>query len=230
MRFIYKSPRFLNSRSTPQSGARALARERQRRERRYEKHDGGRTWPSGDLSPLFRIASWAALRVPCPNTDVEERADSVFFRLVLDHKRISEAPNPTALAKKIAVNHLIDLWRREESVPQKRLSELRAMSDETVTDDQLIGSFPNHGHDGWWRSEVLQRCFDAMSAGLELLDWRERAILSGFYGLDGREPVTIGQLAGMLGRSEDRVKHLKSEALGKMRRFLNALGFRRISG
>jgi RNA polymerase primary sigma factor len=47
---------------------------------------------------------------------------------------------------------------------------------------------------------------------------REQRILRLRYGLDGQEPQTLGEIAGELGITAERVRQLQNAALGRIKR------------
>ena len=47
---------------------------------------------------------------------------------------------------------------------------------------------------------------------------REREVLEGRYGLHGREPQTLDDMAHQLGLTRERVRQIQFEALGKIKR------------
>lgn len=53
----------------------------------------------------------------------------------------------------------------------------------------------------------------ALACGLEALTDRERTVVASRFGLDGRAPQTLAQIAQALGLSKERVRQLESQAL-----------------
>jgi RNA polymerase nonessential primary-like sigma factor len=53
--------------------------------------------------------------------------------------------------------------------------------------------------------------------GLSALNGREREVLAGRYGLDGREPETLEVLAARLGLTRERIRQIQQEALLKLK-------------
>jgi RNA polymerase nonessential primary-like sigma factor len=52
------------------------------------------------------------------------------------------------------------------------------------------------------------------------LSERQRAVIERRYGLNGREPGTLEQLANELGLTRERVRQIQLEALSKLRKKL----------
>jgi RNA polymerase primary sigma factor len=52
------------------------------------------------------------------------------------------------------------------------------------------------------------------------LTQRERKILTLFYGLDGGEPATLEEIAGLLGVTRERVRQVRNRAVEKLRQAL----------
>jgi RNA polymerase nonessential primary-like sigma factor len=74
--------------------------------------------------------------------------------------------------------------------------------------------------------EELQRLVEA---GLSELGPREREVLLGRYGLHGREPQTLEDLATQLGLTRERVRQIQQEALLKLKRRMARQGIDRES-
>jgi len=53
---------------------------------------------------------------------------------------------------------------------------------------------------------------------LKCLTDGERKVLTRYYGLDGREPMTLEEIAGYDGRTRERIRQIKEKALLKLRR------------
>nr|WP_236580592.1 RNA polymerase sigma factor RpoS [Rubrivivax sp. A210] len=56
------------------------------------------------------------------------------------------------------------------------------------------------------------------------LSAREREVLTGRYGLHGREPQTLDELAGQLKLTRERVRQIQQDALGKLKRAMARRG------
>jgi len=66
-----------------------------------------------------------------------------------------------------------------------------------------------------------------LESGMALLTEREREVLSGRFGLLGREPATLDVLAGQLGLTRERVRQIQVEAQDKLKRNLLRQGVQR---
>ena len=63
---------------------------------------------------------------------------------------------------------------------------------------------------------------------LESLDDREQRIIRLYFGLDGKEALTLEQIGGLIGVTRERVRQIKERALSRLRhpsryQFLQAL-------
>ena len=63
---------------------------------------------------------------------------------------------------------------------------------------------------------------------LESLDAREQKIIRLYFGLDGKEALTLEQIGSLIGVTRERVRQIKERALGRLRhpsryQFLRAL-------
>ena len=93
-------------------------------------------------------------------------------------------------------------------VPMAR-SETGESMLEQVADDQAIDPL------GQRLGEEAQQLLEA---GLAQLNAREREVLTGRYGLHGREPQTLEDLAAQLRLTRERVRQIQQEALIKLKR------------
>jgi RNA polymerase nonessential primary-like sigma factor len=66
-----------------------------------------------------------------------------------------------------------------------------------------------------------------LESGLAQLNKREREVLSGRYGLHGREPQTLEDLAAQLQLTRERVRQIQQEALLKLKRGMARRGVNR---
>ena len=74
----------------------------------------------------------------------------------------------------------------------------------------------NASTDGKATSELLKV---DLEAAMSKLAPREKAVLSLKYGLNGGTPMTIPQVAPLLGLSDDRTRQLESRAMQKLKHF-----------
>jgi DNA-directed RNA polymerase specialized sigma24 family protein len=232
-KLVILNPRFLDARNTPNSGGAWLSRDK--KGPLTSEFTASGIWPNeSSLKPLSNIARAAARSVGCHVDDLDEMTDDIMFHLIGKYTRIAEARCPEALARTIARNYACDLRRRQTSVPQIAVSRLpQARNRKTgqpreEDPDSVLTASSGNGFASWWRSELRQRLFASILAGLQLLDDIEASILRGFYGFgcDG-EPLSLQQLASVLpGQiSIDAIKSRKRKALQKMKNYLTAQGF-----
>jgi RNA polymerase primary sigma factor len=68
-------------------------------------------------------------------------------------------------------------------------------------------------------SEVFENAelIHALRRGVRCLPTREAALLRRYYGLDGREAETLGQIADSWGLSPERIRAIKDRALSRLR-------------
>jgi RNA polymerase primary sigma factor len=73
------------------------------------------------------------------------------------------------------------------------------------------------------QEESLEEALDRQAVAavlrdcLALLDAREHQIVRYYFGLDGRQPMTLERIGRQLGLTRERVRQLRDRALGKMR-------------
>jgi RNA polymerase nonessential primary-like sigma factor len=68
-----------------------------------------------------------------------------------------------------------------------------------------------------------------LESGLAQLNAREREVLAGRFGLHGREPQTLEDLAAQLQLTRERVRQIQQEALAKLKRVMVRRGVDRDS-
>jgi len=91
---------------------------------------------------------------------------------------------------------------------------------ELVADDQAVDPL---GQRLGEEAQVL------LETGLAQLNAREREVLAGRFGLHGREPQTLEDLAAQLQLTRERVRQIQQEALGKLKRAMVRRGVDRES-
>jgi RNA polymerase sigma factor (sigma-70 family) len=93
---------------------------------------------------------------------------------------------------------------------------LDAPADAGETEINLADRLPSPGAEDAYERVESRVATERLPVMLEGLSERERAILRGRYGLDGREQ-TLRQLGTRLGVSDERVRQIEQGALGKLR-------------
>jgi RNA polymerase nonessential primary-like sigma factor len=86
-----------------------------------------------------------------------------------------------------------------------------------VADEQVVDPLQQRLADEW--HQILELV-------LAELEPREREVLDGRYGLDGRDPQTLESLAARLDVTRERVRQIQHDALGKLRHRLAQRGLR----
>jgi RNA polymerase nonessential primary-like sigma factor len=108
-----------------------------------------------------------------------------------------------------AVAELLHLAEQPGSLDAAMGHEAGESMLDLVPDDQAVDPL------GQFLGEELQRL---LAGGLAELSAREREVLSGRYGLHGREPQTLEDLAAQLHLTRERVRQIQHEALLKLKR------------
>jgi DNA-directed RNA polymerase sigma subunit (sigma70/sigma32) len=124
-------------------------------------------------------------------------------------------PKPAELAAEIGVGR--DQVERLIAAERKP----RGLEEPINGDEGVVGSFGDlladpraeDAYDGVpWRMEI-----EELPQMLGALSEREQLVVSGRYGLDGREERTLRELASTLGVSAERVRQIEQAALDKLR-------------
>ena len=70
--------------------------------------------------------------------------------------------------------------------------------------------------------EEKKRMQGVLDEGLSTLKEREAKILRLYFGLDGREPMTLEEIGSLLGITRERVRQIKEKALSRLRHISKA--------
>ncbi|MDZ4221336.1 MAG: RNA polymerase sigma factor RpoD/SigA [Patescibacteria group bacterium] len=74
------------------------------------------------------------------------------------------------------------------------------------------------------QATLVRSQLDDISSALEDLDERERKIVRLYFGLDGREPMTLEEIGAEMNLTRERIRQLKERALLKLRHPARAIG------
>ena len=109
---------------------------------------------------------------------------------------------------------------QEEVAKTLSISQSHLSLDAPLTpgeDNKLLDYIPdtqNPGPDDQTFERALSESIDEV---LETLKEREAKILRLYFGLDGKEPMTLEEIGGMMGITRERVRQIKEKALARLR-------------
>ncbi|UCD25572.1 MAG: sigma-70 family RNA polymerase sigma factor [Gemmatimonadota bacterium] len=109
---------------------------------------------------------------------------------------------------------------REEVAKTLSISQSHLSLDAPLTpgeDNKLLDYIPdtqNPGPDDETFERALSESIDEV---LETLKEREARILRLYFGLEGKEPMTLEEIGGMMGITRERVRQIKEKALARLR-------------
>lgn len=160
------------------------------------------------LGALSRETS--VVRVPAGRLDEARRVAAAARRL---SQRFGRRARPEEVAGELgmsvrAVRQALAIRGRDVSLdapvgPRDGASLLEVLPDEAAFDPA---------------GRVQHRALaEALGRGLRRLSEREAEVLRSYYGLDGREPMTLGEIAAMQGVSRERVGSIRDRALTRLR-------------
>jgi hypothetical protein len=172
-----------------------------------------------------------------PLTDEQSALAAKLFALALSRfKRLSPASDPTICRDMVydgCVDALVRAARRYDpergyeptTIVQyscdregrRRYTAGRPIAGQIYLTDGLDPPAPN-GDD---RHEQATAAIAPVLAAMRILDDRERWVLAGRFGLNGREPVRLIDLARELDITRERVRQIEQAALAKLRAALN---------
>lgn len=100
-------------------------------------------------------------------------------------------------------------------------------SEDTSTLLDLISLDDGESPDLKLMEESLKR---ELNSGLSLLSPREVEVLSAYYGLSGKSPLTLEEIGDLYGLTRERVRQIKERALRRLRRSYNKNALRSYLG
>ena len=84
-------------------------------------------------------------------------------------------------------------------------------------DNKLLDYLPDSGSSGPDDSTFERALTDSIEGVLSTLKEREAKILRLYFGLDGKEPMTLEEIGSLLGITRERVRQIKEKALSRLR-------------
>jgi RNA polymerase nonessential primary-like sigma factor len=110
------------------------------------------------------------------------------------------------------------------------LAEAPASLDSSIGEENetsLIEAVPDRSAASPERHVAQRELQLLMDGWLDGLSTKQRLILERRYGLNGRDPATLDDLAGELGLTRERVRQIQQEALARLHGVLSTRGVRR---
>ncbi|MFQ5703943.1 MAG: RNA polymerase sigma factor RpoD/SigA [Gemmatimonadales bacterium] len=109
---------------------------------------------------------------------------------------------------------------RDEVAKTLSISQSHLSLDAPLTpgeDNRLMDYIPDTQSPGP-ETETFERALsDSIEEVLETLKQREARILRLYYGLEGKEPMTLEEIGRMMGITRERVRQIKEKALARLR-------------
>ena len=84
-------------------------------------------------------------------------------------------------------------------------------------DNRLLDYLPDTVHPTPDEQAFEKALVEAVAASLDGLKEREARILRLYFGIDGREPMTLEEIGALLGITRERVRQIKEKALSRLR-------------
>ena len=123
-------------------------------------------------------------------------------------------PNEVATVLRGSIRHISVDAPINESEDSSTLLDLISLEDNLAPDLKLM-------------EESLTRELDS---GLSMLSPREVEVLSAYYGLNGKNPMTLEEIGELYGLTRERVRQIKERALRRLRRSYNRNALRSYLG
>jgi RNA polymerase primary sigma factor len=171
------------------------------------------------------------------------------LQTIAEHVRTVRLPlNKLSLLKDISkASRRLGQGREEEPDVQEIAKELDLSAD--VVTDAILSARPVSSLDGTFEDDEKRSLLnvladttqkapdtdvmrdsarDQLECVLDSLDDREQRIIRLYFGLDGKEALTLEQIGGLIGVTRERVRQIKERALSRLRHpsryeFLKAL-------
>ena len=109
---------------------------------------------------------------------------------------------------------------REEVAKTLSISQSHLSLDAPLTpgeDNKLLDYLPDTQNAGPDEETFERALTDSIEAVLSTLKDREARILRLYFGLDGKEPMTLEEIGSMMGITRERVRQIKEKALARLR-------------
>ncbi len=109
---------------------------------------------------------------------------------------------------------------RDEVAKTLSISQSHLSLDAPLTpgeDNKLLDYLPDTQNAGPDEKTFERALTDSIEEVLSTLKEREAKILRLYFGLDGKEPMTLEEIGGMMGITRERVRQIKEKALARLR-------------
>ncbi len=109
---------------------------------------------------------------------------------------------------------------REEVAKTLSISQSHLSLDAPLTpgeDNRLMDYIPDTQSPGPEKETFERALCESIEGVLETLKEREARILRLYYGLEGKEPLTLEEIGRMMGITRERVRQIKEKALARLR-------------
>ena len=109
---------------------------------------------------------------------------------------------------------------REEVAKTMSISQSHLSLDAPLTpgeDNKLLDYLPDNQNPGPDDETFEHALSESIDEVLKTLKEREAKILRLYFGLDGKEPMTLEEIGGMMGITRERVRQIKEKALARLR-------------
>ena len=108
----------------------------------------------------------------------------------------------------------------EEVAKTMAISQVHLSLDAPIVpgeDNRLLDYLPDTVHPTPDEQAFEKALVEAVAASLDGLKEREARILRLYFGIDGREPMTLEEIGALLGITRERVRQIKEKALSRLR-------------
>ena len=108
----------------------------------------------------------------------------------------------------------------EEVAKTMAISQVHLSLDAPIVpgeDNRLLDYLPDTVHPTPDEQAFEKALVEAVAASLDGLKERESRILRLYFGIDGREPMTLEEIGVLLGITRERVRQIKEKALSRLR-------------
>ena len=109
---------------------------------------------------------------------------------------------------------------KEEVAKTLSISQTHLSLDAPLTpgeDNKLLDYLPDTQNAGPDEKTFERALTDSIQEVLSTLKEREARILRLYFGLDGKDPMTLEEIGGMMGITRERVRQIKEKALARLR-------------
>jgi RNA polymerase primary sigma factor len=154
-----------------------------------------------------------AIRIPAQTANKLRKIKNARIELA---RKLDRVPTDTEVAEEIGLTERVVTSLRRVDLSFFSLHELVGSEESTeimdlIPDEKMSNPFQELGRD-----DSIEDLYSVM----EHLKEREQEVLKLRFGLDGEDPMTLENIAQVLGITRERIRQIQNTAMGKIKKFM----------